>query len=117
MESAITLAKQSDSTIITLLVVVALIIVALIPVMKTIASIDGTKRKQDFDREGRLIQVIEKNTEVNSALKSMIETDQKHCGVCRLEQFNLFRKVFDNQEIANVKLAEISQKIHKEDVM
>jgi len=115
MNSAITLAKQSDSTIITLLVVVALIIVALIPVMKTLSSIDNTKRKQDFDREGRLIQVIEKNTEVNSALKTMIETDQKHCGVCKLEQFALLRKVFDNQEIANVKLAEISQKIDKED--
>jgi len=113
MESAITLAKQSDSTIITLLVVVALIIVALIPVMKTLASIDGTKRKQDFDREGRLIQVIERNTEVNSALKSMIETDQRHCGTCRLEQFGLFRKVFDNQEIANMKLAEISQKMEE----
>jgi len=115
MESAITLAKQSDSTIITLLVVVALIIVALIPVMKTLASIDGTKRKQDFDREGRLIQVIERNTEVNSALKSMIETDQRHCGTCRLEQFGLFRKVFDNQEIANMKLVEISQKLEMEE--
>jgi hypothetical protein len=115
MGEAVTLAKQSDSTIITLLVVLALIIVALIPVMKTIASIDGTKRKQDFDREGRLIQVIEKNTDVNSALKMMIEGDQKHCGTCRVEQFNLFNRLFANQEIANNKLTDISHQLDKGD--
>lgn len=108
MDSAVNLAKQSDSTIIVLIVVIAIIIIALIPVIKTIANIDNTKRKQDYEREGRLIQVVEKNTEVNSALKTLIEADQKHCEECRADQLHLFRKVFDNQEITNMKLVEIS---------
>ena len=108
MDAAVNLAKQSDSTIIILIVVIAVIIIALSPVMKTIASIDSVKRKQDYEREGRLIQVIEKNTEVNSALKTLIEADQKHCDECRQDQLHLFSKVFDNQEITNMKLVEIS---------
>lgn len=109
MNSAIDLAKQSDSTIIILLVVLAVILLTLIPVIKTLASISRSKRKQDYEHEGRLIQVIEKNTEVNSALKTLIEADNKHCGVCKQEQFALFRKMFDNQEITNIKLGEISK--------
>lgn len=108
MDPVVNLAKQSDSTIIILIVVVALVIIAFIPVVKTLASINNTKRKQDYEREGMFIQVIEKNTEVNSALKTLIESDQKHCEECRNDQIHLFRKVFDNQEIANMKLVEIS---------
>jgi len=39
MDKAIELAKTSDSTLIILLVVMAIIVVALIPVMKTVANI------------------------------------------------------------------------------
>lgn len=108
MESAINLAKQSDSTILILIIVIALVILALIPVMKTLASIDSAKRKREFDREGRLIGVVERNTEVNAALKTLIETDQKYCEECRSDQQNLFQKVFENQEITNMKLVAIS---------
>jgi Trk K+ transport system NAD-binding subunit len=111
MDQAVDLAKQSDSTIIMLLVVIVLLAMALIPLIKTIASIDSRKRKEDFDRENRLIHVIEKNTEVNTALKTLIEANQRHCEECRQEQRDMFRKVFDNQEISNVKLAEISQRL------
>ena len=111
MIEAFELAKKSDSTIIILLVVMAIIVVALIPVMKTVANIRANKKKQDYDREGLLIQVIQKNTEVNSALKTLIENDQKYCDTCKSEQFALFKKIFDNQEIANMKLTEISQKL------
>jgi Na+-translocating ferredoxin:NAD+ oxidoreductase RnfG subunit len=114
MDQAIELAKTSDSTIIILLVVIAIIVVALIPVMKTVANIRANEKKQDYDREGLLIQVIQKNTEVNSALKTLIESDQKHCDTCKSEQFALFKKMFDNQEIANMKLTEISQKLERE---
>lgn len=62
MNSAISLAKQADSTIIILIIVIAIIIIALIPVIKTIANIDNTKRKQDYEREEKLMQVVEKNT-------------------------------------------------------
>ena len=101
MESAVNLAKQSDSTIMILIVVVALVAVALSPIFRA-------KRKQEYEREGILIQVIEKNTEVNSALKTLIEADQKHCEDCRNDQVALFNKVFSNQEITNMKLVEIS---------
>jgi len=111
MDTAVNLAKQSDSTIILLIVVVAILLIALSPVMKTLASIDNAKRKQYYDRESRLIQVIEKNTEVNAALKTLIEADQKHCEECRADQLHLFRKVFDNQEIANMNLVAISTKL------
>lgn len=114
MDQAIELAKTSDSTIIILLVIMAIIVVALIPVMKTVANIRANEKKQDYDREGLLIRVIQKNTEVNSALKTLIESDQKHCGTCKSEQFALFKKMFDNQEIANMKLTEISQKLERE---
>lgn len=114
MEQAVDLAKQSDSTIIVLFVVIVLLFIALIPVIKTLASIESSKQKQNYEREARLIQVIEKNTEVNSALKTLIEANQKHCDSCREEQFGFFRKLFDNQEITNTKLAEISIKIDKE---
>lgn len=107
--NAVDLAKESDSTIIILLVVVVIALIALIPVIKTLSKIDKEKRKQEYDREDRFIQVIEKNTEVNTALKTLIEADRKYCDECRREQRDLFRKVFDNQETANVKLAEIAQ--------
>lgn len=107
MVQAADLAKQSDSTIIILLVVLVFLIIALIPVMKTRAAIKTNERRQEFDREGRLIQVIEKNTEVNTALKTLIEKDQKHCDGCKSEQFALFKKMFDNQETSNMKLTEI----------
>jgi hypothetical protein len=108
LESLVELAKHSDSTIIILLVVIVALIIALKPTIKTLAAISKEKRKQDYEREERLIRVIEKNTEVNTALKTVIEADKKHCDICRQEQFGLFRKVFDNQEIANMKLTEIS---------
>lgn len=107
MEQAAELAKNSDSILLVGLVVLALIVVALIPVMKTLSNIAKDRRKEDFEREGRLIQVVEKNTEVNAALKTLIEKDQKFCADCRQEQRALFRTMFDNQEIANIKLAEI----------
>lgn len=90
MDKAVELAKTSDSTIIILLVVMAIIVIALIPVMKTVANIRANEKKQDYDREELLIQVIQKNTEVNSALKTLIESDQKHCDTCKSEQFTLF---------------------------
>ena len=108
MNSAIELAKQGDSTILILIIVIALVIVALVPVMKTLSSIENAKRKREFDREGRLIGVVERNTEVNAALKTLIETDQKVCEECRADQQNLFHKIFENQEIANMKLVAIS---------
>lgn len=116
MGQAVDLAKQSDSTIIILFVVVVLLVIALIPVMKTMATIKTNERKQYFDREGRLIEVIEKNTEVSSALKTLIASDQNHCDGCKHEQFTLFKKVFDNQEIANVKLTEIRTILTHEEV-
>ena len=117
MNSAIDLAKQGDSTIIILIIVVALVIVSLVPVMKTLASIDSAKRKREIDREGQLIGVVERNTEVNAALKTLIESDRKVCEECRNDQQNLFHKIFENQEIANMKLVAISTtlNINKED--
>jgi hypothetical protein len=113
---AVDLAKNSDSTIIILLVIIVILAIASIPFIKTLSAIETKKRKEEYSRETMLIRVIEKNTEVNSALKTLIETDQKHCADCRQEQLGNFRKIFDNQEIANVKLAEIAQKINlKED--
>ncbi|MBS7527837.1 hypothetical protein KHM83_14225 [Fusibacter paucivorans] len=107
MNNAIELVKQSDSAIIILLVVIGMLIVALMPVIKTVSSIGIEKRKQATEREGLLIKVIERNTEVNAALKTLIESDQKFCAECKSEQQALFRQLFDNQAIANVKLAEI----------
>lgn len=107
VNKAVELAKSSDSTIIVLLVVIVLLIIALIPVIKTIAGIDKEKRAQDAQREGQLIQVIKDNTKVISSLKTLIENDQKFCVDCKNEQMGNFRKLFDNQEIANVELAKI----------
>jgi cytochrome c biogenesis protein ResB len=111
IEQATDLAKTSDSTIIVLLVVVVILCIAFIPVIKTWDNIRKGKRKEEFVREDRLIHVIEKNTEVNAALKTLIEADQKFCDQCRAEQRDYFRKMFDNQEIANMKLAEIAQRL------
>lgn len=108
MDTAANLAKQSDSTIIVLMVVIAFIVISLIPVIRTFASIDNAKRKQDYAREGMFIQVIEKNTEVNSALKTLIESNHKHCEECQDNQKLLFSKVINNQETTNMKLVEIS---------
>jgi hypothetical protein len=108
LNQAVSLASKSDSIILVLLVVVAIV---MIPVAKTWAGILKDKRKQDSEREDKFIQVIERNTEVNAALKALIEGDQKHCDTCKAEQMSLFRKLFDNQEIANMKLTAISTKI------
>jgi hypothetical protein len=107
LDNALELVKQSDSAIIILFVVWAIASIALMPVIKTLASIASEKREQATEREGLLIKVIERNTEVNAALKTLIESDQKFCAECKSEQQALFRKLFDNQEIANVKLAAI----------
>lgn len=114
MDQAAELAKNSDSTLLIGLVVLALIVIALIPVYKTLSNAARDRRKEDFEREGRFIEVIRQNTEVNSALKTLIERDQKICSDCRQEQRVMFRKVFDNQEIANVKLAEIQVTLKEE---
>jgi signal transduction histidine kinase len=118
MEQAVDLAKQSDSTIIVLLVIVVILAIALIPLFKTFSEIGQRKRNDTYaredmllKREDKLLQVVERNTEVNAALKTLIEQDQKHCDECKKEQRDLFRKVFDNQETANIKLAEISQRL------
>jgi predicted PurR-regulated permease PerM len=104
MNTAADLAKQSDSTIIVLFVVLAIIIIALIPVMKVVASIKRSDKKLDQEHENRLIQVIEKNTEVNTALKLIIEGGQKHCTECKKEQMVLFGGI-------NKQLSEISIKL------
>lgn len=108
MESTFELAKQSDSTIIILFIVVVIALVFLIPFLKTISSIKRSNKKQEYEREDRFIQVIERNTEVNTALKTIIENDKKQCEICRREQYAMFNKVFDNQEVVNLKLTEIS---------
>ncbi len=113
MENAVELAKQSDSTIIVLLVVLVLVVIALIPVMKTLASINSARRKQDLEREAQLIKVIEKNTEVNTALKTLIESNQKYCYECKAEQAELFRRLFDNQDTTNTKLVELVAILNK----
>lgn len=102
------LAKYSDSTIIILLVVIVILILALIPVMKTTASINQDKKKYELDRENTIIRVVQDNTEVIASLKTLIETDQKFCADCKNDQMHKFRKIFDNQETVNVRLAEIS---------
>lgn len=113
MDAALNQVKQADSTILILLVVIAIIAIGSVPFIKTIASIDAAKRKREYQREDRLIQVIEKNTEVNASLKTVIEADKKKCDVCRQEQFGLFNKIFDNQKVTNTKLSEISMKLEK----
>lgn len=111
IEQASDLAKQSDSTIIVLLVVLVILAIASIPVINTLEKVRKGRRAEKHVREDRLLKVIEGNTEVNSALKTLIEADQKHCDECKSEQRALFRKMFDNQEIANMKLTEIAQKL------
>lgn len=108
MEQAIKLAKNSDSIILILIVVLAIVTIAMIPVIKALSKMGLDRRKYDAEREDRIIKVVEKNTEVNTALKTLIENEQKYCAECKQEQRGLFKKLFDNQEIANVKLAEIA---------
>jgi hypothetical protein len=110
MDQAINLAKSSDSIILILIVILAII---LVPVAKALSKINLDRRKYDIEREGRIIKVVEKNTEVNTALKTLIENEQKYCAECKQEQRGLFKKLFDNQEIANVKLAEISTHLER----
>lgn len=107
MDKAVELAKQSDSTILILLVILALIIIALIPVMNSVAKIQERKRQQDYDREGQLIRVIQSNTEVNSALKTLIETDQKHCSECKTDQVIMFRDLQNSNVDIRDKVTEI----------
>jgi len=108
------LAKYSDSTIIILLVVIVILILALIPVMKTTASINQDKKKYELDRENTIIRVVQDNTEVIASLKTLIETDQRFCADCKNDQMHNFRKIFDNQETVNVRLAEISACLKRE---
>jgi len=107
MAQAVELTKTSDSTILISIVVIAMVLLAMIPVIRTIDTIRKNRSKVVNDREGLLIGVIERNTEVNSALKTLIENDQKHCTDCRKEQKGMFQQLQDNQDIANMKLVEI----------
>ena len=113
MKQAANLAKQSDSTILILLVIVALIVIAFVPVMNTIAKIQERKRQQHYEREGQLIKVIQSNTEVVSSLKTLFESDQKHCIDCKSEQINMFRDLQEDTAIIKERLNDIHHNISK----
>lgn len=107
MDQAVELAKQSDSTIIIFVVVIAVIFIAMIPMINMLAKVQERKRQQYYDRESQLIKVIQSNTEVNSALKTLIETDQKHCSECKTEQMMMFRDLQNDNSQIKDKLTEI----------
>lgn len=111
----ISLASKSDSTIIILIVVLVGAIIALIPVMKIYMAAKDKRHQQEIEQQDKLVQVIKNNTEVNVALKSLLEEDRRFCNECRKEQLRMFGELQDNQDIANIKLVEIHTILKKED--
>lgn len=109
-EQTIELAKQSDSTIIILIVVIVGAILALRPVIKM--WIVSREKQQE-----RLLTVIQANTEVNASLKTVLEENTKNCKDCKKEQMGKFKELQDNQDIANMKLVEIHTILKKEGVV
>jgi Na+-transporting NADH:ubiquinone oxidoreductase subunit NqrC len=104
---AIDLAKQSDSTIIILIVVIVCAIIALKPVMKMWVAAKDKQQQREIDQQYKLMEVITNNTEVNVALKTLLEEDRRNCVDCRKDQLRMFGQIQDNQDVANMKLTEI----------
>ena len=111
----ITLAKQGDSTIIILIVVIVASMFALLPVMKLWVATKQTVRQQEIAQQDKFIRVIQGNTEVNVALKRLLEEDRRVCGDCRKEQQLMFRQLQDNQDVANIKLTDIHNVVLKKE--
>ena len=110
----IDLAKQSDSTIIILIVVIVGAAIALIPLIKLIMTARDKRYQRDIVQQNKLLEVIQNNTAVNVALKTLLEEDRQYCSECRREQHGMFKQIQDTQDVANMKLVEIHTILKKE---
>ena len=99
--------KNSDSTILVTIAVIVFSALALIPVIKLVSTIMERKRKQEIEREDRLLEVIKNNTEVNTSIKTLLEHDRKNCEKCKEDQLKMIGELQDNQDIANMNLVRI----------
>lgn len=107
MKDAVDIVQASDSTILRLIVVVAIVVLAMLPLISKLAKIQEKRRDFDYERERHLIQVIQSNTEVNVALKSLIESDQKNCADCKNEQLQMFRDIQTDSDSMKLQLHDI----------
>jgi len=109
------LTKQSDSTIIVLIIVLVSAFLAMKPIIKIWIAAKDKYHDRDIEQQDKLIAVIQSNTEVNASLKTLLEEDSKHCADCRTHQIGMFQQLQDNQDIANMKLVEIQTILKKEE--
>ena len=98
------LAKQSDSAIIVLIVVLIGAVLTLMPAMKMWINAQDKIHEREIKQQDKLLVVIQANTEVNASLKTVLEEDRRFCTECRREQSRMFGQLQDNQDVANLKL-------------
>jgi len=85
MNTAAELARQSDSVIIVLIVIIIMGIIALRPIIKMWVTSKENYHKREIEQQDKIISVIKSNTEVNTSLKLLLEEDHRNCNDCRIK--------------------------------
>lgn len=103
-----TIAQKTDNDILLLVIVLAIVLLILsIPLYKIMMRANEKKRQQEIDREEHIIQVIKENTQVNAGLKTLLETTNANCDLCRKEQLERLDKVHNRIDSNGNQLTEI----------
>ena len=108
--AAAELAKKTDSILLALLVVLTICLIAAIPLFKTLSKMRLDRDEIRLRQENRMLLVIERNSDVNASLKTLIEISNKQCVDCQGKQLGLFRRMFDHQNEVADRLQTLSDK-------
>lgn len=90
---------NNDVILWTIVIIIGLVLVG-IPIVKLfttwykmITTAREAQNKQEFDREHLLIEVIQKNSEVISELKSVLHNTNSKCDTCKVEQLDRIKGI------------------------
>jgi hypothetical protein len=80
-------AKNTDSSVVLIAVVIAAVIILIaIPMYRMMSKKDLEKFDKYTQREGQIIQVVKENTAAISKLTQILEVNNRNCETCKAEQ-------------------------------
>jgi hypothetical protein len=120
------IAKNANSDLIQFFLITAVVAIAIaIPLYIAISKAQEKKREHYFEREEMivaalkentetnnkreelLINVVRENTQVNAGLRAILDNNNSHCDLCKMQQLSKFKIIEDKQSSTNDKLTEI----------
>lgn len=99
--------RTNNDMVLALVVIAVVVIIIAIPIINIITKGKEKRLQQYVDREALLIQVVEKNTQVNSELKTLLETNNNNCAQCRIDHQDSLDKLAVLVTQHNEKLIEV----------